>query len=49
MEAVQTQYNVLKELAISLMKKGNLKEYFQTITRVNELQLQLLEYNLKSK
>ena len=49
MEAIQTQYNVLKELAISLMKTGNLKEYFQTITRVNELKLQLLEYTLTSK
>lgn len=49
MEAIQKQYNTLKELAISLMKTGNLKEYFQTITQVNDLQIQLLEYNLKSR
>lgn len=48
MEAIQIQYRTLKDLAISLMKTGNLKEYFKTITQVNELQLQLLEYKLKS-
>ncbi|MFT5600606.1 MAG: hypothetical protein ACI8Q1_000029 [Parvicella sp.] len=49
MEALQTQYKGLKEIAKALMEKGNLNEYFSTITAANALHIKILQLNLKSK
>lgn len=48
MEALELQYNSLKDLAKSLMQKGNLKEYFRIISRANQLQLRILEHGLRT-
>lgn len=46
MEALELQYNSLKDLAKSLMQKGNIQEYFRIISRANQLQLRILEHGL---
>ncbi|MCB9188779.1 MAG: hypothetical protein H6599_05810 [Flavobacteriales bacterium] len=48
MEALETQYNSLKDLAKSLMQSGNLAEYFRIISRANQLQLRILEHGLRT-
>lgn len=48
MEALELQYNSLKDLAKSLMQNGNLAEYFRIISRANQLQLRILEHGLRT-